>query len=1211
MKSRRLFILSIVFSGLILMLSVYPKTQFCERNFYKKFQKTFLKKIELSNYFIDKSKHCNFNDAVQYTERAQKAGIKIFIYKNDSLFFWSNNSINIPDIQFFEEQESNLLHLDNSLFYFIKDSIADRKIVALIRLQNNFAYNNSFLQSGVLDKFGLPEGSSIITDINDNVIVNEYGDPIFSINLGEQEQSYINKLLTTFLFFLIITFLLIISYHQLRLVKKPRKRLLFILFLAALFILIRWLLNFKGVSPHVFFSFDSFIYASYLAPSLGDLLINALLLFWFGFVTFRLVDITVFVRGRGLPWYIAAGVFLVLIYHYIFVVALSLVEHSSLNLVVHQFNDISLEIVVAYLVLILNYFAFGLLLVWFYSSFKAYVDLKIQGLCFTLIALVFYLLFRQLNVEVNIVSYLFLIGAYLLLLSIFNNANRSLFISYIILLVLVLTLYLQFFNIHYSNRKEKEQLITIADKLANERDPVAEYNLANFSKELKNDSLLTGYVLNDSSLNKIMTRISNNHLSGYWRKYNLSNLSICTPQYMFYDGVENVWRNCYSFYDSLIGSCGIKIPYCDFYYLNNYNGNISYVGLLKYNTEDKNIQMFVEIDSKTSGKLLGYPELMVDEKLKIEPVGKNYSYAKYHHSKLITQYGKYGYSLNATYFRNLITKKDKFQFIKEKDFIHLVHLPDNDNMIVVSRPVFRFLDYAVIFSYLFILIFSFIFSFILFTNLEVLKYTSINDYRSRIQVAILSILVFSMIVVGSSTITILIRNHNKQQQEILEEKIQSVYVELEHKISGEKHLTNAWSNEKYRNLNQLLIKFSDVFYSDINLYSPDGVLIATSRPELFDEGLKGTQINPEAYFNLHFRQKKQFVHEEQIYNLTYMSAYIPFYNTYGNVLAYLNLPYFTQQADLQKGITQLSVTIVNIYLFLMIITLFIAYVISNQLTRPIEILRHKLSELKLGASYEKIEYKRKDEIGKLVDQYNLTVSELEKSVTRLAQSERESAWREMAKQIAHEIKNPLTPMRLSVQHLLRTWKERSDIFEGTLNRTSETLLEQIDTLSNIATEFSNFAKMPEAHITDVNLVKILQKTARLFSANTNIKINAEFPEEIIILKADTEQLSRVFINIIKNAVQAIPEGRKGIINISVSALDKHIQVAISDNGKGIDKKIFNNLFQPNFTTKSGGTGLGLAIVKKILDEFNATINFESEIDKGTTFFITFKVISKN
>jgi nitrogen fixation/metabolism regulation signal transduction histidine kinase len=263
--------------------------------------------------------------------------------------------------------------------------------------------------------------------------------------------------------------------------------------------------------------------------------------------------------------------------------------------------------------------------------------------------------------------------------------------------------------------------------------------------------------------------------------------------------------------------------------------------------------------------------------------------------------------------------------------------------------------------------------------------------------------------------------------------------------------------------------------------------------------------------------------------------------------------------------------------------------------------------MELGKYNEPIYYRRSDEIGSLVKEYNKKVEELALSADLLARSERESAWREMAKQIAHEIKNPLTPMKLNIQHLQHA-KGRGKDYNEYIERVTATLIEQIDNLSNIATEFSNFAQIPTARNQVFNLGNQLERVIGLFETHDRITIQFYCDcNEPIVVNADREQLSRAIINLIKNGIQAIPEGRDGEIKVSLSLSGEAALIAVSDNGTGIPLELRDKLFSPSFTTKTSGMGLGLAIVKNIAENFAGKVWFETELEAGTTFFLEIPV----
>jgi nitrogen fixation/metabolism regulation signal transduction histidine kinase len=364
-----------------------------------------------------------------------------------------------------------------------------------------------------------------------------------------------------------------------------------------------------------------------------------------------------------------------------------------------------------------------------------------------------------------------------------------------------------------------------------------------------------------------------------------------------------------------------------------------------------------------------------------------------------------------------------------------------------------------------------------------------------------------------------------------------------------------------------------------------------------------------AFTNLaHFR-KSEYYQKEKIGKLEYLSAYVPFFNTDNKVIAYLNLPYFRMQSVLAKEISNLIVAVINFTLLLIVITMSLAVFISGRLTSPLSMLSKGIATVGVGKKSEHLAYAGNDEIGELVKQYNRMVDEIEESAHKLANSEREYAWREMAKQIAHEIKNPLTPMKLNVQQLFKSWKDKVPGFDKTLDRFTKNQIEYIDNLSSIAAAFSTFAKMPETAPAEVNILDQIRITLELFKNTENVSFRVHWPRESkIVIYADKEQLNGVFSNLIKNGIQSIPKGREGLITLNIEVKSDKVVVSVSDNGSGISDGLRKNLFTPNFTTKSSGMGLGLSIAKKYIESANGSIWFESEVDKGSVFCFELPVL---
>jgi len=331
----------------------------------------------------------------------------------------------------------------------------------------------------------------------------------------------------------------------------------------------------------------------------------------------------------------------------------------------------------------------------------------------------------------------------------------------------------------------------------------------------------------------------------------------------------------------------------------------------------------------------------------------------------------------------------------------------------------------------------------------------------------------------------------------------------------------------------------------------------------------------------------------------------------GSFLAFglLAAAYFrhTSSPELQGEVQVFISALLNLYVFLLLVATSAAIWVANSITRPLTEIGQKLSNIKLGKN-ERIVWQDQNELGELIGAYNRMIEKLEDSTERLKQSEREGAWREMARQVAHEIKNPLTPMKLSVQHLLRAYQTQPDQAPALVKRVGQTLIEQIDVLSDIASEFSNFAKMPEPQCEQLDLSKLVATVYGLFDSQEepSLHVECQAPEQPVFVFADRNQLTRILVNLIKNAIQSIPDGREGHVQIALSTSESQAMICISDNGTGIPEAVQGQVFSPYFTTKSSGTGLGLALCKNMVEAMNGRIWFETKMGEGTRFFVELK-----
>ena len=385
-------------------------------------------------------------------------------------------------------------------------------------------------------------------------------------------------------------------------------------------------------------------------------------------------------------------------------------------------------------------------------------------------------------------------------------------------------------------------------------------------------------------------------------------------------------------------------------------------------------------------------------------------------------------------------------------------------------------------------------------------------------------------------------------------------------------------------------------HQDLHVYALSGELLASSSPQLFDGGMLSRNMNPNKPF---FSDDHIALFYEQIQEQPYLMAYLPFHNGAFVTIGYIAVPYFLSEQTRQDEVNALLRRLIPAYLLALLFSLVFSYFATRSMTSPISMLTDKMRRFEIGAKDNHIDYPYHDELGALVERYNILVDRVEESAEKLARAEREGAWRTMARQIAHEINNPLTPMKLSVQKL--QLKRGSDGFDEYFDKTTKMLIAEIDNLAHIAQSFSAFAKQPEVITTEVDVAEKLSNVITLQRANDEqIPIRYVGADSGVMVRADNEQISQVFVNIIKNALQASPTDIIVVLNAAYS--EREVQISISDDGIGIPEDIQARIFQPNFTTKSNGNGLGLAISKHIVEGSGGRIEFETS-PKGTTFYI--------
>lgn len=1172
--------------------------------------------------------------------------LKKEVDKKYFIFFYRISELNKPVPVFWNTQviepDSSILNTYNGISFqkllngwyvtnkrtFYSSSGSFYKMIFLIPVKWNYYVENKYLHNSFVAESNIEKTYDISLTPTRHEIKDEHGKPLFYLQQLSNPTGHDNLLA---IWLRILAAVLILFFiHKLANFYVERKGFWIGFLVLIIPVIFLRLISYRFHIPLNFQQlklFDpSFYGANFFIRSLGDLLINSILFIWIVlFIRYHFdYDFSKIKFKNDLYKYTAIGFIVVLM----IVITLiggytvqSLVSDSQISFDVINFFTLNIYSVIGFIVLsciATGYFFLVQLLLQPLDIFIGHKKRYILYLVITVADLIILTFMRHSSyVSFNLflllwlLLFIYLLNFKYLLLHAYNLVSSK-FIFWVFFFSVSITALIVLQN----RTKELGDRKHFAENLANKADPSGPVIVNIILNDFRND-YLSGvfYRFKDPYQNRFLKdSLINENFSGYLNKYDTRIYSFNSNELPLYNEDSTTFNSL----NAIIQTQGKPTDIPDLFYYDISYDRFNYISKKNITSSTGDTLGYVFIISKPkkykSDAL--YPELFSKGNINSIESSPVYAFAIYNNNQLSSSYNDYPFTTeiddnNFTY--------NEFKTVQKNGYEELWYKANADKVIVIARQDRFFIESVTLFAYLFCSFLLIAIFFNLANHFLTEQRTKSNTrnffqltIRNQVHAIIILISVFSFIIIGATTILFFISRYHSNNREKLSRTIHVMENELRNAIDtmpeANYELIN-FENLSHNKLEKLVNNVSNIHAADINLYDLNGNLKVSSVPLPYNKGIVSEKMDPIAFYHLNNIKDVQFFQEQKIGSLTYLSNYLPVRNEKGREYAYLNIPYFESQNKLQDEISNFLVTIINLNAFIFLVAGIIALFVTNRITRSFSLISDKMKRINLATGNEEIVWNRQDEIGDLVKEYNKMVKKLDVSAEKLARSEREGAWREMARQVAHEIKNPLTPMKLNLQYLQMAIDNNSPDVKNISLYVAGILLEQIEHLSQIAGDFAQFAKIGNTknQVFDINMM--LENSITLYSTNDEVKIESYLHHGEILIEADKTQMNRVFTNLLQNAVQSVPNYKEVLIKIKSELHDHKVLISIKDNGNGIQAAMFNKIFTPNFTTKTSGTGLGLAMCKGIVEKLNGKIWFETKESEWTCFFVELPVKS--
>ena len=747
--------------------------------------------------------------------------------------------------------------------------------------------------------------------------------------------------------------------------------------------------------------------------------------------------------------------------------------------------------------------------------------------------------------------------------------------------------------------KERDRAVVWANRLAVERDLGLELQLRSVEESISGDQLISYLSAVENSSGMIMNRITEYYLNRTKQAYNIGVM-------VFEEGDKTGEAILYNIINN-------GEPIADgsrFVFLSDTYGRNSYAGIFMYYRFGKGVnRMIIQIEPYSNKEDTGYSRIMGRFRQPGDVnIPSHYSYAKYKGGRISSYKGIFPYPTVPDSFNSIADSDGEIAVQRHMGDVHFITRIGPDETIVITRPKRNILTYFTSFSYMFfvLLLLTFIFP----DRMKMRRPIQNNYFRTRINVILFMSSFLILAGMASVSIAFVYKRNEKNMYNLMSSKVSTVQGLIEDRT----RYVQDWNELSNAGFAAVLKDVSVATKSDITLYTPGGKVFRSTSPEVFEKLILGSRIDQDAFFKIKNRNQRFYINRESIAGYKFWTLYAPLLNEQGDIIAIMSLPYTDRNYDFRSEAMFHASLLINLFLILLVVSLLISTRIVNSMFRPLMEMGKKMSNADIN-TLEHIGYDGDDEISSLVQAYNLMVRELKDSTMKLAQAERDKAWSQMARQVAHEIKNPLTPIKLEIQRLIRLKQNNNPKWDEKFDQVAAVILEHIQILSDTANDFSTFAKLYTEEPVLVDLDKTLQEQLMIFDNKENIKFTYIGMEEAYVM-APKPQFIRVLVNMITNAIQAIeiaqgemvengeePVAGHIIICLRNSSRDGYYDITIEDNGPGVKGENLDKLFTPNFTTKTGGTGLGLAICRNIIEKCEGEIRYQKSFALGGACFV--------